>query len=149
MAKELVADYILASPRQGNVKPIFGYSGDGINEIFGAWRRADQEPRRLVQARHEEQVAFEAVSYAKFTGGRIGVCMATLDPGAIQLLNGLYAAKMNQVPVLATVEQTSRTAVRSRYQQEVDLISPFKRSASEHAIRIALSERTLTCIIVP
>jgi pyruvate dehydrogenase (quinone) len=163
VAKQLVSDFILARLREWGVEHIFGFPGDGINGILGAWRRADDHPR-LVQARHEEMAAFEAVGYAKFTG-RLGVCMATSGPGAIHLLNGLYDAKMDHVPVLAIVGQTARTAMGSHYQQEVDLISLFKDVASEYvqmattseqfpllidrAIRIAMSERAPTCLIVP
>jgi pyruvate dehydrogenase (quinone) len=163
MASQLVSDFILERLRDWGVTHIFGFPGDGINGILGAWRRADDHPK-LVQARHEEMAAFEAVGYAKFTG-RLGVCMATSGPGAIHLLNGLYDAKMDHVPVLAIVGQTAQTAMGSHYQQEVDLISLFKDVASEYvqmattpqqfpmlidrAIRIALSERAPTCIIVP
>ena len=68
---------------------------------------------------------FEAVGYAKFTG-RVGVCAATSGPGAIHLLNGLYDAKLDHVPVVAIVGQTNRSAMGGSYQQEVDLLSLFK-----------------------
>ena len=55
--------------------------------------------------------AFEAVGYAKFSG-KVGVCMATSGPGAIHLLNGLYDAKLDHVPVLAIVGQTDRDSPR-------------------------------------
>ena len=64
---------------------------------------------QFVQARHEEMAAFEAVGYAKFSG-KAGVCMATSGPGAIHLLNGLYDAKLDHVPVVAIVGQTDRSA---------------------------------------
>ena len=118
----------------------------------------------FVQARHEEMAAFEAVGYAKFTG-RLGVCMATSGPGAIHLLNGLYDAKLDHVPVVAIVGQTNRSAMGGSYQQEVDLLSLFKDVASEYvqmvtvpeqlpnvldrAIRVALAERAPTAIIIP
>jgi pyruvate dehydrogenase (quinone) len=108
--------------------------------------------------------AFEAVGYAKFTG-RFGVCMATSGPGAVHLLNGLYDAKLDHVPVIAIVGQTSRSAMGGSYQQEVDLLSLFKDVASEYvqmvtvpeqlpgvldrAIRVALTERAPTAIIIP
>ena len=108
--------------------------------------------------------AFEAVGYAKFTG-RVGVCMATSGPGAIHLLNGLYDAKLDHVPVVAIVGQTSRSAMGGSYQQEVDLLSLFKDVASEYvqmvtvpeqlpnvldrAIRTAIAERAPTAIIIP
>ena len=66
-----------------------------------------------------------ASGYAKFTG-RLGVCLATSGPGAIHLLNGLYDAKLDGVPVLALTGQTYHDLLGSHYQQEVDLLSLFK-----------------------
>ena len=73
-----------------------------------------------MQSRHEEMSALEAVGYAKFTG-TFGVCMGTSGPGAIHLLDGLYDAKLDHVPVVAIVGQTNRSAMGGAYQQEVDL----------------------------
>ena len=158
-----VADYLLERLRAWDVRHIFAYAGDGINGILAAWGRADNEPQ-FIQARHEEMAAFEAVGYAKFTG-RVGVCMATSGPGAIHLLNGLYDAKCDHVPVLAIVGQTSRSAMGGSYQQEVDLLSLFKDVASayvqmvmvpeqlpnvlDRAVRTALAERAPTVLIIP
>jgi pyruvate dehydrogenase (quinone) len=97
---------------------------------LAAWGRAENDPQ-FIQARHEEMAAFEAVGYAKFTG-RVGVCVATSGPGAIHLLNGLYDAKLDHVPVVAIVGQTNRSAMGDSYQQEVDLLSLFKDVASEY-----------------
>ena len=119
-----VADFLLERLRAWDVRHVFGYAGDGINGILAAWGRAENEPQ-FIQARHEEMAAFEAVGYAKFTG-RVGVCMATSGPGAIHLLNGLYDAKLDHVPVVAIVGQTNRSAMGGSYQQEVDLLSPVQ-----------------------
>ena len=83
----------------------------------------------------------------------------------MHLLNGLYDAKLDHVPVVAIVGQTSRSAMGGSYQQEVDLLSLFKDVASEYvqmvtvpeqlpgvldrAIRVALAERAPTAIIIP
>ncbi len=158
-----VADYLLERLRGWGVNHVFAYAGDGINGILAAWGRAENKPQ-FIQARHEEMAAFEAVGYAKFTG-RVGVCMATSGPGAIHLLNGLYDAKLDHVPVVAIVGQTSRSAMGGSYQQEVDLLSLFKDVASEYvqmvtvpeqlpnvldrAIRTAIAERAPTAIIIP
>ncbi|HET9842134.1 MAG TPA: thiamine pyrophosphate-binding protein, partial [Nocardioides sp.] len=158
-----VADRLLERLREWGVEQIFGYPGDGINGILAALSRADDQPR-FIQARHEEMAAFEAVGFAKF-GDRPAICMATSGPGAIHLLNGLYDAKLDHVPVVAIVGQTNRTAMGGNYQQEVDLISLFKDVASEYvqmvtvpeqlpnvldrAIRIAMSRRAPTAIIIP
>jgi pyruvate dehydrogenase (quinone) len=158
-----VADQLLARLREWGIEQIFGYPGDGINGILGAFSRADDKPH-FIQARHEEMAAFEAVGYAKFSG-RPAVCMATSGPGAIHLLNGLYDAKLDHVPVVAIVGQTNRTAMGGSYQQEVDLLSLFKDVASDYvqmvtvpeqlpnvidrAIRIAMTRHAPTAIIVP
>ncbi len=160
---QTVGDYILARLREWDVDVVFGYPGDGINGILAAWGRADNHPK-FVQARHEEMAAFEAVGYAKFSGN-VGVCTATSGPGAIHLLNGLYDAKLDHVPVVAIVGQTNRSAMGGSYQQEVDLATLYKDVASEYvqtvtvpeqlpnvldrAIRTAEGQHAPTAIIIP
>ncbi|WP_431918441.1 thiamine pyrophosphate-requiring protein [Amycolatopsis tucumanensis] len=160
---ETVGDHLLKRLREWGVEQVFAYPGDGINGIVAAFGKADNEPR-FVQARHEEMAAFEAVGYAKFSG-HVGVCMATSGPGAIHLLNGLYDAKLDHVPVVAIVGQTARSAMGGSYQQEVDLQPLFKDVASEYlvevnvaeqlpnaldrAIRTALAKRAPTAVIIP
>ena len=157
-----VSDCLVERLLEWNVRQIYGYPGDGINGILGALQRADAP--RFVQVRHEEAAAFMACAHAKLTG-RPGVCLATSGPGAIHLLNGLYDAKLDHQPVLAIVGQQARTALGGHYQQEVDLQTLFKDVASEYivtvmspqqlpgvidrALRIAFSQQTVTCIIVP
>jgi pyruvate dehydrogenase (quinone) len=158
-----VADQLLQRLREWGVEQVFGYPGDGINGILGAFSRADDQPR-FIQSRHEEMSAFEAVGFAKFSG-RPGVCLATSGPGAIHLLNGLYDAKLDHVPVVAIVGQTNRTAIGGSYQQEVDLPSLFQDVASDYvqmvtvpeqlpnvldrALRIAITRRAPTAVIIP
>src|SRR5207247_6696279 len=123
---ELVADYFLKRLREWDVHRIYGYPGDGINAFLGALDRADGDPD-FIQVRHEEMAAFMACGHAKFAGpDTLGVCMATSGPGAIHLLNGLYDAKLDHVPVVAIVGQQKRSSLGSHYQQEVDLQVLFK-----------------------
>jgi pyruvate dehydrogenase (quinone) len=135
----MVADYVLARLRDWGVEQVFAYPGDGINGLVAAFGRAEDDPR-FVQARHEEMAAFSAVGYAKFSG-RVGVCMATSGPGAIHLLNGLYDAKLDHVPVVAIVGQTARSAMGGSYQQEVDLQALFKDVASEYLVEVNVAEQ--------
>jgi pyruvate dehydrogenase (quinone) len=160
---ETVGDFILQRLRDWGVEQVFAYPGDGINGIVTAFGKADNQPR-FVQARHEEMAAFSAVGYAKFSG-KVGVCMATSGPGAIHLLNGLYDAKLDHVPVVAIVGQTARSAMGGSYQQEIDLQALFKDVASDYlvevnvaeqlpnaldrAIRVAHANRAPTALIVP
>jgi len=163
MATETVSDYLLKRLGEWGVDKVFAFPGDGINGIVAAFGRAGNVPK-FIQSRHEEMSAFEAVGFAKFTG-KVGVCMATSGPGAIHLLNGLYDAKLDHVPVVAVVGQTARSAMGGSYQQEVDLLSLYKDVASEYlqmvtvpeqlpnvidrAIRVALAERAPTAVIIP
>jgi pyruvate dehydrogenase (quinone) len=158
-----VADYLVNRLSDWGVERIYGYPGDGINGLMGALDRAEDR-LELVRVRHEEMSAFMACAHAKFTG-EVGVCIATSGPGAIHLLNGLYDAKLDHQPVVAIVGQQAQTGLGGHYQQEVDLISLFKDVAHEYvhmatdpgqmrhlvdrAVRIALAERTVTCLIVP
>ena len=119
-AAELLVDRLI----HWGITEVFGLPGDGINGIMEALRQR-QEEIRFVQVRHEEAAAFMACGYAKFTG-KLGVCLATSGPGAIHLLNGLYDAKSDGVPVLAITGQTYHDLLGMRYQQEVDLLSLFK-----------------------
>ncbi|HEY3996937.1 MAG TPA: thiamine pyrophosphate-requiring protein [Mycobacterium sp.] len=163
MPKQEVSDYLLERLRAWGVDHVFGYPGDGINGILAAFGRAENRPK-FIQSRHEEMSAFQAVGYAKFTD-RVAVCMATSGPGAIHLLNGLYDAKLDHVPVVAIVGQTNRSAMGGSYQQEVDLLSLYKDVASDYvqmvtvpeqlpnvldrAIRVAMTQRAPTALIIP
>ncbi|MET7844430.1 thiamine pyrophosphate-requiring protein [Streptomyces sp. NPDC005356] len=158
-----VSDYVLQRLREWGVEHVFAYAGDGINGLLAAWGRADNKPQ-FIQSRHEEMSAFGAVGYAKFSG-KVGVCAATSGPGAIHLLNGLYDAKLDHVPVVAIVGQTNRSAMGGSYQQEVDLLSLYKDVASDfcemvtvpeqlpnvidRAMRTAYAKRTVTAVIIP
>ena len=128
MANGLVADLIVERLQAWNVERIFGYSGDGINTVLGALRRAEDGPE-FIQARHEENAAFMAVGHAKYTG-QVGVVMSTQGPGAIHLLNGLYDARLDSVPVVAIIGQQSRSVLGSSYMQEVDLMNLTRDVAS-------------------
>src|SRR6184192_1878742 len=160
---QTVGDHLLQRLREWGVEQVFAYPGDGINGLVASFGKADNQPL-FVQTRHEEMAAFAAVGYAKFSGN-VGVCMATSGPGAIHLLNGLYDAKLDHVPVVAIVGQTARSAMGGSYQQEVDLQALYKDVASEYlvevnvaeqlpnaldrAIRTAQSSRCPTALIIP
>jgi pyruvate dehydrogenase (quinone) len=155
--------FILERLAEWGVKRIYGYPGDGINGLLGAFHEAGDKIE-FTQVRHEELASFAACAHAKFTG-EVGVCMATSGPGAVHLLNGLYDAKLDHQPVVAIVGQQARSSLGANYQQEVDLDSLYKDVAGEfvqvcmvpsqarhlvdRAVRVALASRTVTAIIVP
>ncbi|MFW6775399.1 thiamine pyrophosphate-requiring protein [Nocardioides sp. CPCC 205120] len=158
-----VADLVVERLRAWGVHRVFGYTGDGINPVMGALRRADGDPA-FVQARHEEQAALMAVGHAKYTDG-IGVVLSTQGPGAVHILNGLYDAKLDHVPLVAIVGQQPTTALGSEYQQEIDLPALFKDVAAQfvqsalspesapmvidRAFRTALATRSPCVVVIP
>jgi pyruvate dehydrogenase (quinone) len=160
---DTVGDFVLDRLTEWGVGRIYGYPGDGINGLMGAFERGENRPD-FIQVRHEEMAAFMACAHAKFTG-ETGVCMATSGPGAVHLLNGLYDAKLDHQPVVAIVGQQARLALGGHYQQEIDLVGLFKDVAGEYvhmgtepgqvrhlidrAMRIAQAERTVTAIVLP
>src|SRR5919112_4981528 len=151
---DTVSDFIWQRLHAWGVHRVYGYPGDGIGGLISALARTEGAID-FIQVRHEEMAGLMACGHAKFTG-EVGVCIATSGPGAIHLLNGLYDAKLDHVPVLALVGQTERSAMGGSYQQEIDMLSLYKDVCSDYvqmctvpqqlpnlvdrAIRVALSE---------
>jgi pyruvate dehydrogenase (quinone) len=158
-----VSEFVWKRLGEWGLTRVYGYPGDGVGGLDVALEKAQPE-MEYVQVRHEEMAAFMASAHAKFTN-EVGLCYATSGPGAIHLLNGLYDAKLDHVPVVAIVGQQARTAIGASYQQEVDLQSLFKDVASDYiatasvpeqirhiidrAVRIASARRVVTCVIIP
>jgi pyruvate dehydrogenase (quinone) len=158
-----VSEFVWHRLSEWGLKRVYGYPGDGVGSLDVALEKA-KDVMEYVQVRHEEMAAFMASAHAKFTG-QVGLCYATSGPGAIHLLNGLYDAKLDHMPVIALVGQQARAALGASYQQEVDLQNLFKDVASEfvgmasvpeqvrhlidRAVRIAHTKRTVTCVILP
>lgn len=122
-----------------------------------------QETVRFVKVRHEEAAAFMACAYAKLTG-RLGVCLATSGPGGIDLLNGLYDAKFDGAPVLATTGLRHHDLLCTHSQQDVELDKLFRGVAAYNArvmgvehfetvtdleCRTALAYRSVSHVTIP
>ena len=160
--KKIASELLVERLIDWGVDTVFGLPGDGINGIMeGVRRHADR--LRFVLVHHEEAAAFMATGYAKSTG-RLGVCLATSGPGGIHLLNGLYDAKLDHVPVLAITGMQATTLLGTGYQQEVHLEKLFEDVAAydamvhvpvqiptlvDVAIRTALSRRTVSHLTFP
>lgn len=127
MARPNVSSALLEILTELGVKYVFGIPGDAINGLLEEIRK--QDAIEFVHVRHEEAGAFAAVGHAKLTG-TLGVCVGTSGPGAIHLLNPLYDAKLDRVPVLAITGQVETAKLGTRYHQEVDLGTLFKDVAA-------------------
>jgi len=161
MAKT-ASDVLVETLMDWGVDTVFGIPGDGINGIIESLR-THRDNIRFIQVRHEEAAAFAACGYAKFTG-RLGCCIATSGPGGIHLLNGLYDAKLDGVPVLAITGLQFHDLLHTETQQDVELDKLFMDVAKynnrimgpahvenvvELACRSALAYRGVAHVTVP
>src|SRR5436305_14330352 len=90
------AAFILNRLTEWGIQRVYGYPGDGINGLLGAFHEVG-EKLEFIQTRHEEIAAFAATAHAKFTG-EVGACMAPSGPGACNLLNCLFDVELDPQP---------------------------------------------------
>src|SRR3954470_18198415 len=112
-----VAELLVDALAAHGVTQVWGVVGDALNPVTDAIHRHDDV--EWMGVRHEEAGAFAAGAQAQLTG-RLGVCMGTVGPGSIHLLNGLYDAKKSRTPVLAICGQVPSEEIGSDFFQEVD-----------------------------
>lgn len=118
MAKINAADAGLKVIESWGVRNIFGLPGGSFDSTMNAIHNR-QDTINYVQVRHEEVGALAAVGEAKITG-KIGVTFGSAGPGAVHLLNGLYDAQWDHVPVLALVAQVPSSAMNTNFFQEMN-----------------------------
>lgn len=160
--KKIASELLVERLVDWGVDTVFGLPGDGINGIMEGLRR-HQDRIRFVLVQHEEAAAFMACGYAKTTG-RLGVCLATSGPGGLHLINGLYDAKLDHVPVLAITGMQGTSLLGTGFQQEVHLDRVFADVADynavvhvpvsiptlvDNAVRTALSRRGVAHLTLP
>ena len=156
-----VAELLIEALAEHGVTQVWGVVGDALNPVTDAIRREDRI--EWVGVRHEEAAAFAASSQAQLTD-RLAVCMGTVGPGAIHLLNGLYDAKKSHAPVLAICGQVPREEMGSDFFQEVDNdvlfsdVAVFSATITsedqlpgivEQAANAALTERGVAVLTLP
>jgi len=159
--KTTVAELLITALAEHGVTQVWGVVGDALNPVTDAIRREDRI--EWIGVRHEEAGAFAASAQAQLTG-RLAVCMGTVGPGAIHLLNGLYDAKKSHAPVLAITGQVPREEIGSDFFQEVDNdvlfadVSVFCRTVSsvdqlpqliEQAGNAAIQEQGVAVLTLP
>ena len=143
----------------GGVLSMFAYPGDPIIDLMEFSRRRGID---VVLARREATAAFMAEASAMATGG-IGCCVSTLGPGSTALVNGVAAATLDRVPVVAISGQIEASRQAFFTHQVVNheaLFAPVTKWAARveanaaaitmrKALRIAAAERPgavhLTC----
>jgi pyruvate dehydrogenase (quinone) len=154
---ELILDFLVAA----GAKNVYGIPGDSLNAFTEALRR--RSDLKWVHTRHEEAAAFAAEAEAQVSG-RIAVCAGSCGPGNLHLINGLYDANRNRLPLVALAAQVPSREIGSNYFQEtrpehlfrecsvyVGVISQPAQAASimTIAIQSALGKKGVAVVIVP
>ncbi|NJN45783.1 MAG: acetolactate synthase large subunit [Candidatus Competibacteraceae bacterium] len=104
------------------VSYIFGIPGEENLDLVEAFMNS---PIRFVTTRHEQGAAFMADVYGRLTG-RAGVCLATLGPGATNLVTGFADANMDHAPIVGIAGQGATTRMHKESHQILDLVNLFK-----------------------
>ncbi|MEU3737693.1 MULTISPECIES: thiamine pyrophosphate-dependent enzyme [unclassified Streptomyces] len=143
------------------VRHVFGVVGDALNPFTDAIRSSKSV--EWVGCRHEEAASFAAGAQSQLTD-TLGVCMGTVGPGSVHLLNGLYDAAKSGTPVLAIAGQVPLAEVGTDYFQEVDNdllfrdVAVFRATVTspeqmpgllEIAVRNAIGRRGVAVLTVP
>ena len=104
------------------VEYIFGVPGEENIDVMDALL---DSPIKFVTTRHEQGAAFMADVYGRLTG-RPGVCLATLGPGATNLITGVADANMDRAPLVAIAGQGSTARLHKESHQILDLVNLFR-----------------------
>ncbi len=104
------------------IEYIFGIPGEENLDVMDALLDSSIQ---FVIVRHEQGAAFMADVYGRLTG-RAGVCLATLGPGATNLITGVADANMDHAPVVAIAGQASTHRLHKESHQVLDLVQMFQ-----------------------
>ncbi|MFC9336896.1 thiamine pyrophosphate-dependent enzyme [Streptomyces sp. NPDC057020] len=156
-----VAQVIVDGLTDLGVGHVHGVVGDALNPVTDAIRTT--EGIDWIGFRHEEAAAFAAGARAQLSGD-LAVCMGTVGPGSVHLLNGLYDAAKSGAPVLAICGQVPLSELGGDYFQEVDNdllfrdVAVFRATVTspsqmprllESAVRAAVTRRGVAVLTVP
>lgn len=112
------SDAVLKVLEQWGVTNIYGLPGGSFDSTMNAIHN-QKNKINFIQVRHEEAGAIAASASAKLTG-KVGVCFGSAGPGAVHLLNDLYDAKSDGVPVVALVAQVPTSNMNMDFFQAMD-----------------------------
>ncbi len=124
------------------VKFIFGYTGGAIMPIFDEMEK--QKVFTFIMSRHEQGAVFMAqgISRASISTSnpRVGVCMATSGPGAMNLVTGIADAMMDSVPVLAITGQVPSGVIATDAFQESDVVGVMMPLTKQTYMPLSVSQ---------
>ncbi|WP_154028518.1 acetolactate synthase large subunit [Olsenella uli] len=115
------AEVLVECLKAEGVKIVFGIPGEENLDLMFALKHSDI---RFIPTRHEQGAAFMADVYGRLTG-HAGVCLATLGPGATNLVTGVADAFLDGAPLVAITGQVSSELMQFTSHQYLDLSAMF------------------------
>ncbi|WP_299629231.1 acetolactate synthase large subunit [uncultured Tateyamaria sp.] len=106
---------------EAGIDTVFGVPGEETTDLMVALTASDID---FVLCRNEQGAAFMASVHGRLTG-RPGVCLATLGPGATNLVTGVADAQLDHVPLIAITGQGGRDRLGRMSHQMIDLEALF------------------------
>ncbi len=116
------SDLVVRCLEAEGVKYLFGLPGEENEDLLFS---LDQSSIQFIPTRHEQGAAFMANVYGRLTG-KAGVCLATLGPGATNLITGVADAHLDKVPIVAITGQGSSRRLHKESHQIIDVVNLFK-----------------------
>src|SRR5207253_6461577 len=116
-------ELLVACLENEGVEFLFALPGEENLDVLDALANARI---RVILVRHEQGAAFMADVYGRLTG-RAGVCLATLGPGATNLITGVADANMDRAPLVAIAGQAATTRMHKESHQVLDLAALFRQ----------------------
>ncbi|ESP88710.1 acetolactate synthase [Candidatus Halobonum tyrrellensis G22] len=117
-----VSDLVVESLEAEGVDYVFGLPGEELEDLLFSLRDSDVQ---FIPVRHEQGAAFMADVHGRLTGDA-GVCLATLGPGATNLITGVADAHLDKSPVVALTGQGSRERLNKESHQKLDVVDAFE-----------------------
>ncbi|MFB6108351.1 MAG: acetolactate synthase large subunit [Haloplanus sp.] len=116
------SDLLVRCLEAEGVEYVFGLPGEELEDLLFSLRSSDV---RFVPTRHEQGAAFMADVHGRLTG-EAGVCLATLGPGATNLLTGVADAHLDKSPLVAITGQGGRERLHKESHQALDIVHTFE-----------------------
>lgn len=119
--EKTTAEVLVDCLKAEGVSVVFGIPGEENLDLMFALKRSGI---RFISTRHEQGAAFMADVYGRLTG-HAGVCLATLGPGATNLVTGVADAFLDGAPLVAITGQVSSELMQLTSHQYLDLSAMF------------------------
>ena len=117
-----VSDLFVRCLENEGVRYVFGVPGEEVEDLLFS---LEESAIQFIPTRHEQGAAFMADVWGRLTG-TAGVCLATLGPGATNLITGVADANLDKSPLVAITGQAGLMRLTKESHQHLDIVNIFR-----------------------